>query len=101
MANKVITMQRIRAIIQLLEKGYLLRSISTQVRLLRQPITFYAAKLKKTVYSFDELRRLCDSKLASIAYAHEASLTLPENVGKQELDTKKNAISIMIKLICL
>lgn len=88
MANKVITMQQIRAIIQFLEKGYSLRSISTQVGLSRQPVTFYAARLKNTAYTFDELRRLSDADLASIVYAPEVSVALPENVRKEELEAR-------------
>ncbi|HXS59050.1 MAG TPA: hypothetical protein VN726_23160 [Hanamia sp.] len=55
MANKVITMQQIRSIIQLLEKGYSLRSISAQIGLSREPVTFYAARLKNAPYSLEAL----------------------------------------------
>ena len=41
MANQVIRMQQIRAILQLLEKGYSLRAISTQLGIARQAVTLY------------------------------------------------------------
>jgi lambda repressor-like predicted transcriptional regulator len=63
MANKVITMQQIRGIIQLLEKGCSLRAISAQIGLSRQPVTFYAARIKKAPYTLEELRQLADEDL--------------------------------------
>ena len=86
MANKVITMQQIRSIIQLLEKGYSLRSISTQIGLSRQPVTFYAARLKNAPYSLEALRQLPDEDLASIVYAPAVSTLLPESTRRQELE---------------
>jgi transposase len=68
MANKVILMQQIRALIQLLEKGFSFRSIATQLGMSRQPVTSYATKLKSSVYSLDELRRLSNEELAKIVY---------------------------------
>ncbi len=44
MANQVISMQQIRAIIQLLEKGFSLRVISSQLGICRPTITLYAGK---------------------------------------------------------
>ena len=86
MANKVIIMQQIRAIIQLLEKGFSLRAIAAQVGLSRQPVTIYAARLRKAVYSLDELRQLSDAELASIVYAPSADGHIPMNQRRKELD---------------
>lgn len=88
MANKVITMQQIRTLIQLLEKGYSLRSISAQIGLSRQPVTFYAARLKSAPYSFEALRQLSDVDLASIVYAPKAATPLTVNARMQELDSR-------------
>ena len=86
MANKVITMQQIRSIIQLLEKGYSLRSISTQIGLSRQPVTFYAARLRNAPYSLEALRQLPDEDLAAIVYAPSVTTSLPESARRQELE---------------
>lgn len=86
MANKVITMQQIRTIIQLLEKGYSLRAIAAVISLSRQTVTFYAARLKASAYSFEALRQLPDAALAAIVYAPEVTLPLCENARKLELD---------------
>lgn len=88
MANKVIPMQQIRSLIQLLEKGYSLRAISAQIGLSRQPVTFYAARLKDTPYSFEALRQLPDKDLARIVYAPVVSKPLPLNARRQELDVR-------------
>ena len=61
MANKVISMQLIRTLIQLLEKEYSLRSISIQLKLSRQTITLYANRLNNAVQSLEELRQLHDA----------------------------------------
>lgn len=86
MANKVITMQQIRTIIQLLEKGHSLRGISAEIRLSRQTVTFYAARLKASTYSFEALRQLPDTALAAIVYAPEVPLSVSENARRLELD---------------
>lgn len=88
MANKVITMQQIRSLIQLLEKGYSLRAISAQIGLSRQPVTFYAARLKNAPYSLEALRQLPDEDLASIVYAPVVEKSLSENLRRQELDVR-------------
>ncbi len=86
MANKVITMQQIRSIIQLLEKGYSLRSISAQIGMSRQPVTFYVARLKNAPYSLEALRQLSDEDLARIVYAPAVVKPLSENARRQELE---------------
>ncbi|MEO0312218.1 MAG: Helix-turn-helix domain of resolvase [Bacteroidota bacterium] len=69
MANQVISMQQINAIIQLLEKGFSLRAISAQLGISRPTITLYATKLKNTAPSFDGLSQLNDASLSNIVYA--------------------------------
>lgn len=68
MANKVISMQQIRLLIQLLRQGQSLRAIAAQLHLSRQPVTLYAARLKNSGYSLDALRELSDTDLAAIVY---------------------------------
>ncbi len=86
MANKVISMQQIRSIIQLLEKGYSLRAIAIQIGLSRQSVTVYAARLKKAPYGLEALRQLADEDLASIVYAPAVEKPLSQNGRRQELE---------------
>ena len=88
MANKVISMQQIRTILQLLEKGFSLRAISSQVGLCRQTVTFYAARLKSAPYSYEELRQLTDENLAAIVYIPLVAAPLSENARRQEFDSR-------------
>jgi len=76
-------MQQIRALIQLLEKGLSLRSISTELGLSRQPVTFYAARLKTSSYRLDELRQLTDEDLAKIVYNPIAETKLSDPARRQ------------------
>ena len=69
MANKVITMQLIRTIIQSLEKGFSIRHISRDLNLWRKTVTLYAVRLQGSQYSLTELRQLDDAALALIVYA--------------------------------
>jgi transposase len=68
MANQVIIMQQIRAILQLLEKGYSLRAIAAQLHLARRTVTQYANRLHNHGLSLAELRQLPDAELAGIVY---------------------------------
>src|SRR5579862_8205707 len=78
MANQVISMQQIRALIQLLEKGCSLRSISAQLSISRQPVTLYAARLKNANHTLQELRQLSDNDLANIVYSPSPEVFYPD-----------------------
>ena len=69
MSNKVISMQLVRTLIQLLEKGFSLRHISRELKLSRKTVTLYSTRLQSSVYTLIELRQLNDALLASIVYA--------------------------------
>lgn len=73
-------MQPIRALIQLLEQGMSLRAIAAELRLSRQPVTLYAARLKSASCSLEELRQLPDAELAKIVY-HAAP---PDNLSDSQ-----------------
>jgi len=88
MANKVILMQQIRTIIQLLEKGYSLRAIAAEIGLSRQPVTLYAARLKASTLSFEALRHLPDAALAAIVYVPQVSPTSSRTARREELDSR-------------
>jgi len=68
MANKVITMQHIRSIIQLLDKGHSLRSVAKELRLSRKTVTAYASRFHASGYSLGELRNLDDATLGQLVY---------------------------------
>ena len=88
MANQVISMQQIRALIQLLEKGYSLRAISAQLSMSRQPVTLYAARLRSASYSLEDLRYLCDSELAAIVYAPAGQVDYSDDARRLDLTTR-------------
>ena len=69
MANQVISMQQIRALIQLLEKGYSLRAIAAQLSISRQSATLYAIRLKSSGYTMEAFRHLNDAALSAVVYA--------------------------------
>lgn len=71
MANKVITMQLIRTILQALEKGISLRHISRELKLSRKTVTLYVSRLKNSQYSLIELRTLDDASLALLVYSSQ------------------------------
>ena len=82
MANQVISMQQIRSIIQLLEKGYSLRAISAQLGMSRQPVTLYASKLQSAAHSLEQLRGFTDADLAAIVYASTTSAAVSDDARK-------------------
>lgn len=84
MANQVISMQQIRALLHLLEKGYSLRAMSEQLGISRQPITTYVARLKNASHSLQELRGLTDIELAAIAYGSPVEVDHSENERRRD-----------------
>ena len=88
MANQVISMQQIRALIQLLEKGCSLRAISAQLGISRQPVTLYAARLKNADHTLQELRQLSDNDLANIVYAPAPEAVYPDNAKRLDFTAR-------------
>src|ERR1017187_10300672 len=88
MANQVISMQQIRALIQLLEKGCSLRSISAQLGISRQPVTLYAALLKNANYTFQELRQLSDNDLSKIVYTPAPEVVYPDIARREDFTAR-------------
>nr|WP_321373402.1 hypothetical protein [uncultured Bacteroides sp.] len=66
MANKVITMLRIRRMLQLLEKGLSLRKISKELEMGRNTISDYHARIGNSGKSYQELLSLSDNSLSKI-----------------------------------
>ncbi|MDO8997320.1 MAG: IS21 family transposase [Sediminibacterium sp.] len=88
MANQVISMQQIRAIIQFLEKGFSLRAISTQLGICRPTITVYATRLKNTAIRFEALRQLGDAELSSIVYTPVVSIDYSEDERRTDFNNR-------------
>lgn len=82
-------MQQIRTLIQLLEKGYSLRAISVQLDISRQPVTLYAARLRKAPYTFEALRQLPDADLASIVYATAVGIAASANARREDFNARE------------
>jgi len=68
MANQVIIMQQIRSILQLLEKGYSIRAIASELHIARRTITQYTARIRDHGHSLASLRQLSDAELAGVVY---------------------------------
>ena len=85
MSNKVISMQQIRSLILLLEKGLSFRAIAAELKLSRQPVTLYASRLKATALPLAALRQLPDADLAKIVYAPATAADLSESDRKKDL----------------
>ena len=88
MANQVIIMQQIRAILQLLEKGYSLRAITAQLKIARRTVTQYAARLNNDAHSMAELRQLPDAELSGIVYAPPVEVDYSGNTRRQEFNCR-------------
>jgi len=84
MANKVIPMQQVRSVIQLLEKGLSLRAIAAALHLSRQTVTLYAARFHCTPHSLQDLRSLPDSELAELIYPAAATAEDADNLRRQD-----------------
>jgi transposase len=71
MANKTITMLKIRRLLQLKEQGQSNRSVSGALNLSRQTVDDYVRRLKQTGKGFKALLKLEDDKLQLLAYQEQ------------------------------
>jgi transposase len=88
MANKVISMQQIRALIQLLEQGFSLRRIASQLDISRQTATFYSVRLKASPFCLGALRQLPDADLAAIVYSPVAKPDISDNTRRIDFNCR-------------
>jgi orotate phosphoribosyltransferase-like protein len=68
MANKTITMNQLRRILQLKEQGHSNRQLSRTLHLSRQTVNDYVKRLNQTQKSFKELLDLDDSTLHILTF---------------------------------
>jgi transposase len=90
MANKVITMQHIRSIIQLLDKGHSLRSVAKELRLSRKTVTAYASRFHASGYSLGELRNLDDATLGQLVYPMTPDPAYDDDPRRQDFNNRIN-----------
>lgn len=88
MANKVILMQQIRALIQLLEKNYSLRAIALQLNISRQSVTLYAFRLKETGQPMELLRQLSDAALCAVVYEPALAIDYSDDLRRMDFNTR-------------
>jgi len=68
MANQPISMQHIRMVIQLLERGYSHRRIARELQLARNTVSLYIKRLQGSSYRLSELQSLDDALLSALVY---------------------------------
>ncbi len=71
MANKTITMLKLRRILQLKEQGFSNRRINGMLKLSRQTIDDYVKRFKQTEKSYKELLKLDDETLQVLAFQQQ------------------------------
>ena len=69
MSNNLVTMQHVRTIIQLLQRGFSGRRISRDLQLSRNTVKLYSDRLNACAFSLEALQQMDDAGLGAIAYA--------------------------------
>jgi transposase len=78
MSNNLVTMQQLRILIQLLQKGFSGRRIAGELKLSRNTVKQYKERLLSGGRSIDGLQQLGDAELSAIVYAG-AKQTQPDS----------------------
>src|SRR5665213_2658316 len=78
MSNNLVTMQQLRILIQLLQKGFSGRRIAGELKLSRNTVKQYRERLLSGGRSIDGLQQLDDATLSAIVYAG-AKQTQPDS----------------------
>ncbi len=81
MSNKLVTMQQVRTIIQLLQKGFSERKISRELQISRNTVKQYAVLFKACAFSLEELQLMDDASLSAIAYADAKQMQADSRKG--------------------
>jgi transposase len=85
MANKLLSMQKIRQILLFLDRGISQRAIEKEVQISRKTIAFYLQKFQQTSRSLSELIKLSDEKLEQV-------LSLIKPAIPEDIDPRKNSL---------
>lgn len=81
MSNNLVTMQNVRGILQLLQRGYSGRKISRDLLLSRNTVKLYAARFNACAFSLEQLQQMDDAGLHAIAYADARQLQADPRTG--------------------
>ena len=79
-------MQVLRMLIQLLEKGFSLRSISRELQLSRKTVTQYVCRLKNSGLDLPALRGLDDASLSALIYTSSEPVVILNDARRQYFD---------------
>ena len=69
MSNNVVTMQNVRGILQLLQKGISVRKIARDLNLSRNTVKLYNDRFNACAFSLEQLQQMDDAGLHAFAYA--------------------------------
>lgn len=83
MANKLLSMHKIRQVLLFLERGVSQRSIEKEVKIARKTIALYLQKFQQTGTGFTELLKLPDEQLEQLLGLIKPSV--PENVDPRKV----------------
>jgi transposase len=81
MSNNLVTMQNVRSILQLLQRGYSGRKISRDLMLSRNTVKLYADRFNACAFSLEQLQQMDDAGLYAIAYADAKQLQADSRTG--------------------
>ncbi len=81
MSNNLVTMQNVRSILQLLQRGFSGRKISRELVLSRNTVKLYADRFNACAFSLEQLQQMDDAGLHAIAYADAKQLQADPRTG--------------------
>lgn len=81
MSNKLVTMQQVRTIIQLLQRGFSGRCIARDLQLSRNTVKLYTDRFNSCGFSLEALQQMDDAGLSAIAYADSKQMQADSRRG--------------------
>jgi transposase len=81
MSNNLVTMQNVRSILQLLQRGFSGRRISRDLLLSRNTVKLYVDRFNTCAFSLEQLQQMDDAGLHAIAYADAKQLQADPRTG--------------------
>ena len=90
MANKLLSMHKIRQILLFLDRGLSQRAIEKEVQITRKTIALYLQKFQQTGQSLSELIKLSDEQLEQV-------LGLIKPAIPEDTDPRKNHFNSLIE----
>jgi len=81
MSNNLVTMQNVRSILQLLQRGFSGRKISRELSLSRNTVKLYAGRFTACAFSLAQLQQMDDAGLHAIAHADARQMEADPRTG--------------------